>query len=277
MKIVHISDLHYPEHEGTERLIDKIINHYREEQLKPIVVCSGDILDTPPKIGHESNYTEIARILKKLKTKNFNILICPGNHDLKKGGVKKRKKIYSNLINFSNNYSSILPSNSNIYRENNNNLMEYPVIHKFDNHFFIGLNSITYQPKSAKGMLGKEQLKKLEIEVLKIKENNENPVIIVYLHHNPLSFHVNVPRVPDFGDRIVTNKLKLIDRKSLLKVVNGINVLLFGHLHRNKRQTEFESKYNINCIQLTGGSTDENYEFWTEIDTSTYEIIEFPL
>jgi len=137
MKIIHISDLHFPNHFGTEKLIDKIISHYKEDQVKPIVVCTGDILDTPP--NNNSNYLETSKILTKLKTNNFNVLICPGNHDLKKGGLKKRKQIHANLIKFSRYYSPILPANSNIHGEQKNNLLEYPITHKYQDHYFIGL------------------------------------------------------------------------------------------------------------------------------------------
>ncbi len=271
MKIVHISDLHYPKHGGTETLINKIINYYKDEDEKPLVICTGDILDTPPAYNNDTNYINAVNILEKLKTQQFKILICPGNHDLKKGGLKKRKRIYSNLIRFDKHYSSLLPTNLSLNGIGNNPLLNFPIIHKIDNKFFIGLNSMTYQPKTAKGMLGREQLTKLKNELSKIREDYQNPVITVYLHHNPFPFSLNVSKIPDFGDRIISNKLRLIDRKSFLKIVKGVNILLCGHLHYNKRQIKYENKYNINCIQLTGGSTDENEETWTEIETSTYK------
>lgn len=271
MKIVHISDLHYPVHGGTKDLINKIINYYENDDEKPIVICSGDILDTPPPINNNTNYKNSAEILNKLKEKGFRVLICPGNHDLKKGGVKKRKLIHSNLIRFDNYYREILPNDMVFNTNNSVSLLEYPIINKIDNHFFIGLNSMTYQPKSAKGMIGREQIEKLKLSLNQIRKNNSEPTIIIYLHHNPLPFNLNVSGVPDFGDRIISNKLRLIDRKSFLKVINGINILLFGHLHYNKREEKFQTKYNIDCIQLTGGSTDEKEETWTEIDTLTYK------
>jgi len=271
MKIVHISDLHYPKHRGTEDLINKIINYYGNDDEKPIVICSGDILDSPPPFNNNNNYKKSAEILTKLKEKGFRVLICPGNHDLKIGGIKKRKLIHSNLIRFDNYYRNILPNDLNFNTNNSISLLEYPIIHKIEEHFFIGLNSMTYQPKSAKGMLGREQLKKLQATLNEIRENNTNPIITVYLHHNPLPFNLNVSGVPDFGDRIVSDKLRLIDRNPFLKIIDGVNILLFGHLHYNKRQVKYQTKYNIDCIQLTGGSTDEKEEAWTEIDTLTYE------
>lgn len=270
MKIIHISDLHYPKHNGAERLIDKIIDHYREEEKKPIVVCSGDILDTPPINNNDDNYISTKNILSKFDANGFKLLICPGNHDLKKNGVKKRKRINFNLKRFSKHFSSLLPVNSNVHGELKNNLLSFPLVHKFDDHFFIGLNSMNYQPKSAKGNLGDEQRKKLKSDLLNIRQNNPNPTIIVYLHHNPVPFNIDVIGVPDFGDRIIRNNLRLEDRAKFLKIVKGVNVLLFGHLHWNKRHEKDEEKYSINCIQLTGGSTVKNEETWTEIDTSDY-------
>ena len=275
MKIVHISDLHYPHHSGTERLVTKIIGHYQDEAIKPIVVCSGDVLDTPSENNNFTHYRAVKEILAKLKTQGFKILLCPGNHDLKKGGLGNKKQIYSKLVDFSTHFSPLLPPDAN--NDNNINLIDFPIIHKIENHFFIGLNSMTSQPKKAKGALGKEQLNKLEAELFNIREKYLNPIIIVYLHHNPFPFSINIGGLPKIGDQIATKKLKLTDSSSFLEIVKGINILLFGHLHYNKRYTDYESKYDINCIHLTGGSTVGAKVSWKELDTSTYQSKEINL
>lgn len=257
MKIVHISDLHHGEHSGTEKLINKIIDEYKNEHLKPIVIVTGDLVDSSIQ---KKEMVEVKNILKKLVDENFKLLICPGNHDLKKNGGtgNPRKSIHT----FNKYFKDLIPKNINYKGEEDNDLLSYPLIHKIENHFFIGLNSLEGKPVLTRGRLGKSQRYELKHDINSILKNEVDPIIIVYLHNNPFRFDY----MYDF--------LKLADRKKFRSIVKGVNVLLSGHWHGNKRYSEMEEKFNINCIQVTGRSTYSSENLYaTEIDTDDFKTI----
>lgn len=257
MKIVHISDLHYPKTgENTAVLIQHIIQYYKDANIKPIIVISGDILHSSTR---KTNFREVKSLLQKFKAEGFHLLICPGNHDLKAEGIAP---IFIGRKRFDNYFRSLLPQGFNYFGEEDNNLIDFPIVHQFDDHFFIGLDTLAEENFiGAAGELGKEQIQELKEIVEELKEQFDKPIITVYLHHHPLKFNFR----PEL--------MKLKDKEPFLEAIRGINVLLFGHLHHNQRFTVDEAKYDINCIQLSGGSTHGLRIDWTEIDTETYETV----
>lgn len=258
MKIIHISDLHHGEHTGSDKLIQLIIEEYKNKETKPVVILTGDLVDSSL---HKREMKEIKEILEELVRESFKLLICPGNHDLKiAGGTGNPKK---NIHTFNKYFKDLIPKNINYKGEDDNDLISYPLIHQIEDHFFIGLNSLEGKPLATRGKLGKSQLSELKHDIQTIQKKEENPVIIVYLHNNPFHFDYKY----DF--------LKLMDREKFRIIIKGINVLLSGHWHSNKRYIEMEDKYNINCIQVTGNSNAYSDYRWTEIDTIDYKTKEF--
>jgi len=255
MKIIHISDLHHGDHSGSSELIKLIIDKFKKETIKPIVVCTGDLVDSSI---NKIEMKEVKEILKRLVDENFKLLLCPGNHDLKFEGIAGNPR--KNIHVFNKYFKDLIPKNINYKGEEDNDLLNYPLIHKIDNHFFIGLNSLEGKPILTRGKLGASQRSELKHDIDFIKKNEENPVIIVYLHNNPFYY--------DYRYEF----LKLSDRKKFRPIIKGINVLLSGHWHINKRYKDKEKKYNIDCIQVTGRSTfSSEYLYWTEIDTANFE------
>ena len=257
MKIVHISDLHYPKTgKNTKKLITHIIHYYREVTIKPIIVLSGDILHSSTR---KTNFKEAKTLLQGLKNEGFHLLICPGNHDLKAEGIAP---IFIGRKRFDNYFQSLLPQGFNYFGEEDNNLVDFPIVHQFDNHFFIGLDTLAEENFiGAAGELGEEQIRELKEIIEELKEQFNEPIITVYLHHHPLKFNYR----PEL--------MKLKDKELFLEAIKGINVLLFGHLHHNQRFDVDEIKYDINCIQLSGGSTHGLRIDWTEIDTEAYKTV----
>ncbi len=253
MKIIHISDLHYPDKKiNTKALVNHILSHYNASPVKPIIVLSGDILHSS---FEKKNYLEARNILKNLQNENYKILICPGNHDLKVLGVGH---IIFGRKRFNSYFKSFLPSDKNYYGVEDNDLIDFPIVHKFENHFFIGLDSLAVDSGLlANGNLGEHQLNELEKLLLDIKTNHNNPIIIIYLHHSPFKYDYNY------------DSMKLKDNERFLELISGIDILLFGHFHDNIRYSDEELKYNINCIHLSGGSTHGENIDWTEIETET--------
>jgi predicted MPP superfamily phosphohydrolase len=256
MKIIHISDLHYGSnllnsqviHKSTTKLVKKIIAHYSGENIKPLIVLTGDILAS----SFRKKKSRSARSkLKRLIADGFEILICPGNHDIKDSGIgptlggrKKFNKIFKRL----------LPTGRNVNGDDKNTFYHFPLVHNFEGYHFIGLDSMKAQNLTgAKGELGTNQLNKLKDIIADIKEANNDNEIIIYLHHSPFA----------------PNDLELIDKRAFLDSITGVNALLFGHHHINKRYEEKEEEYDINCIVNSGNSTASNLH-WTEINTEDY-------
>ncbi len=256
MKILHISDLHYPETEDNpELLVTKIISHYKRVKSKPCIVLTGDILETSTS---KRSFHEARKILQPLKDSGFPLMICPGNHDLKAFGIGP---VITGRFRFNNYFKSLLPAENNYYGPEDNELHDFPIVHQFKNHYFIGLDSMAAESgPGTTGELGAEQLDELELILQEIRNKEKLPVIIVYLHHHPLKFSYR-PRL-----------LRLKDKKQLLKIVQGINILLFGHIHFIERFPADEKKYNIDVIHLTGGSAYGRHIDWTEIDTKDYSV-----
>lgn len=255
MKIIHISDLHYGKFYGTDNLINHIISHYQSERIKPKIVLSGDLVDSSL---DKKDMGELKVKLLKLVNHNFALMICPGNHDLKREGATGNPK--RNIKVFNKYFKDLLPQGVNYKGEEDNDLLDYPIIHQFDDHFFIGLNSMEGKPLLTRGKLGKNQLAELKNDLARIRKEYEDPKIIVYLHNNPFSFDYKY------------KWLKLVDRKEFRQIVKNVNILLSGHWHSNKRYTTEEHQYNINVIQVTGASTAYDFISWTEIDTLDYSV-----
>ena len=255
MKIIHISDLHYGKFSGTDNLINHIITYYQNERVKPKIILSGDLVDSSL---DKKDMGELKIKLKKLTSHDFDLMICPGNHDLKREGATGNPR--RNLKVFNKYFKDLLPKGVNYKGEDDNDLLDYPIIHQFNDHFFIGLNSLEGKPIATRGKLGKNQLKELKNDLARIRKEHNDPKIIVYLHNNPFSFSYKY------------KWLKLVDRENFRKIIKDVNVLLSGHWHSNKRYGSEEKKYNINVIQITGASTAYNFISWTEIDTSDYSV-----
>lgn len=255
MKIIHISDLHYPKTEKTLMLIKQIILHYEDLMLKPTIVITGDILESSTRKKH---FQEARLILKQLVDDGYLLLLCPGNHDVKFEGLGP---MINGGIRFNNFFSSLLPIDLNYYGEEDNNLVDYPICHQIENHFFIGLNTLQKEKGfGATGELGEEQINELAILLKEIRADHEDANIIVYLHHHPLKFSYR----PEL--------MKLKDKEEFLNTIQGVNVLLFGHLHHNERFAADEEKYDINIISLAGGSVFGSGVDWMEIETEDYEM-----
>ena len=81
--IVHLSDLHIGKNDrrteikAAYKLISQIISTYRNEDPKPIIVITGDIVD----YGKKKYFDIATKILKPLLNNGFTVLPVPGNHD----------------------------------------------------------------------------------------------------------------------------------------------------------------------------------------------------
>lgn len=263
MKIIHISDLHYgATGHKVKMLVEKIINFYSSHEIKPLIINSGDLVED----GKKEQMYSCRKHLQKLIDAGFEMLICPGNHDLKK--FHSSIPIINGARRFENYFNSLLPNGRNYFGENDNNLNDFPIVHTYGNNYFIGLDSNEKQRGSgAKGELGSDQLDDLKNLIEQIKNEDENSKIIVYLHHHPFKYRINLPGPFDYDN------MKLLDRVDLLQIIKGnIDVLLFGHVHKYERFTDEENELNIPIIQLCANSTHGNSLQFSEIDLEKNSI-----
>jgi len=251
MKIIHFSDLQYQASERKERInkfIKKIVTHYSNTNKKPLIIYTGDLVED----GLESEMKAHRNQLQDLADAGFEILICPGNHDQKKNGFKAQLND-TNLTLFSNIFSDLLPQGKHFYNEDNNNLLTWPLVHRYGKYFFVGLNSNEgmHNNYSACGKIERKQRYALDKALNDIKEVDNNAIIVVYLHHEPFKYPIStgVPGTWDY------QFMKLKKREKLLNIVKGrVNVLLFGHNHRFDRRESREQKWGINLILRNAGT-----------------------
>ena len=264
MKIIHISDLHYGRTgKLTNKLVQKIITIYANNSEKPLVIITGDLVED----GSRKTMSACKEELQRLVDNNFDLLVCPGNHDVKKmGGFLESQKL---LKRFNLYFHSLFPKGRNICGDEDNNQLEYPKTFRFGDYFFIGLNTNRTSKKSTPGgMLETSQLHELDALITSIQKEHPNSKLVVFMHHHPFEYEFNINNVITFRE------MQLFDRNDFIKIIQGrVNVLLFGHVHENLRLTEEEKKYNIGLIQLSVQSEhDENKIQFNEIDLDGLKV-----
>jgi len=264
MKIIHISDLHYDgKSSKTRKLVDKIIGHYKNQSNKPLIINSGDLIEN----GGKKQLYGCKKHMKKLIDNGFEMLLCPGNHDIRK--IKGAVKTSRGLKRFDSYYRELLPSHSNFMGEEDNNLTDFPITHKYENFFFIGLNSNKRkEPITPGGRLGSNQLRELDEIITEIHEEFEEAKIIIYLHHHPFEYNINIRNVIHF------EQMQLIDRDDLHNIIkNRVETILFGHAHWDERLSDEEAKYGLKLAQLSADCTHDGSNItFNEIDLSSFSV-----
>lgn len=275
MKVIHISDLHFKSSRSDKinNLITKIIEEYSQERIKPLVIITGDLVEGPSLIRMKNCYA----ILKRLKEAGHDVLLCPGNHDVK-GTLKilwkevhGSKYIEGALLEFNTIFSPLLPQESWELPQETNNLLNYPRVNKYDNYYFIGLDS-NNNKDNATGTIGSEQLDKLKNQIYRIKSENINNKITVYFHHNLFSFDPGA--IPGSLD---AKKVRLTDRKELRSILkDDVDAIMFGHFHVNKNYSSRLEELGNPLLQLAGNCVfSKNEVNWFEFDLEQNLITEF--
>ena len=254
-KIIHLTDLHIGYKHCTGNF-DKIIANIKKK-CHPVsdyvIVITGDITDKPlagDRNPSEDDYAEAAKRVRDLKSSGFTVLVVPGNHD------------YGSGIRQDNEYVSLF---KRVFYNNEN--ASYPRKDIIGDIAFIGLDSMKGEMRDqamissdekdsifAAGCIGKDQRAALatmlaaDPEVLHAKKR------VLYFHHRPFFF--------------LRVGMLLQDRKELKAILekNGnIDLLLFGHRHKNK---DFHGKWGIPRIYDGGTST------WKDTENSPHRIID---
>ena len=253
MRILHISDLHIgKEGDGdrwkkAEKLVRKIRREWGNENDKPLVLITGDIVDD----GTEAEYIEARRILRPLRRAGFQLAPLPGNHDYGWNGahaLEKRFKLFKRYllgIECRVTYPDVP------YADNDVTLITLNSMHA-ETGFWDGL--------LADGELGSRQCEDLDELITGLREERKKSHrIVVALHHHPFQFPDDPP-LKKIKER-VGHRLK--DGKKLMRLLSGrVDVLLFGHEHRHVDFSKlfhghvFTEEFDIPCILSSGRSTD---------------------
>lgn len=274
MKTIHISDLHYRTSRAKKinHLVDKIIEQYSNEAIKPVIIISGDLVESPRKERMLACY----QVLIRLKEAGHDLLICPGNHDVKKTRKILHKKMHgakysaSSVKRFNKIFKPLLPTESWNLPEVENDLLNFPKVNKYGNYYFIGLDSNNTE-NFPTGTIGTEQKNELKKQIQRIKEEDVNNKIIIYLHHNLFWFDPGV-----FPGRIDGNWLALTDRYDLRKILkNQVDAIMFGHFHVNTNYSNRADELGNPLMQLAGDSVMSSGVRWFEFDLENNKINNF--
>jgi len=235
MKIIHLSDLHIGKgknHTALKTIRDWIIDN-KDKHNSSIVVITGDIVDS----GELWQFKCAQHHLNKLRFAGFNILPCPGNHDL--------------------GFLGVLENNDCIrrFRKYISQGTDYPHVEIINDCVFIMLDSMMEEIRhddfiGAQGELGRQQLNTLNYHLDDIEQNHPESKVIVALHHHPFFYdHFLKLRDDELFKKVITDKDSGDSR---------IDCLLFGHKHDERRFSDKEKKFNIGVIYASGSSTEKN-------------------
>ena len=253
MKILHLSDLHIgkewnrtSESGETDRIARSICRTWGDDDDKPIVLNSGDVVDD----GSEGEFQTAQRALARLKRAGFQVVAVPGNHDYGRNGchaLERKFKLFKKYL-FGAQCRVHYP--------------HVPVCS--DEATLICLNSMKAETGPLEGLLadgelGDNQLNDLAELIEDIRqERSRTHRIVLALHHHPFLF-------PDDSlCRRVFEQLghRLKDGADLMRIIAGrVDVLLFGHEHRHcDFASEFQEaaltqEYAIPTILCNGKST----------------------
>jgi len=230
-KIIHLSDLHVGHEEcgANFRAIIDNITSLKQPAKNYIILITGDIVDNA---NHSEQIDEAVEAIEQLKERGYRVLAIPGNHDYG-NGVRGNKKF---VTLFKEKYFKSTE-------------ISYPKLDIIGKTAFIGLDSTAeelhwHDRFFSEGELGKEQLRRLK-KILKEPEVASRKKV-VYLHHHPFDFKPG---------------MQLKDKKGLKKIIeNNIDVLLFGHYHKNPVSAGKIShgKWGIARCYNAGSSTHKN-------------------
>ena len=266
MRIIHLSDLHIGRGknlENTQILLNRIDEKYGNEQKKPVILITGDIVDD----AQTWQFKEANRLFQHFISKGYQFLLCPGNHDYGWNGMKS------------------MSENIKKYGKYLSQDIDFPVIEEIDDCYFIALDSMEdetgiFDSYGAEGEIGKDQINDLNYYIEEFRHHSPNGKIILYLHHHPFYFN-HFMRLKDADKLKEVVRIRSDDEGNTMK---RVNILLFGHKHVEKQLKSKESKYGIDLIlaskkstDIEGGTltgtTDKAVFSFYEIDTETCSAI----
>lgn len=253
--ILHLSDLHVgkstKEGENLNLIVEKIITRWANENNKPVILITGDIVDD----GEENQFIEARKILNPLYMKGFMVLPVPGNHDYGRNGNHAKTRRFKHFKN------AFFPFE----------YVGYPFSKEIGGQLFVGLNSMKAETGFFDGLLADGELGGRQIDdttgiLKKTLDRKPEQKVIIYLHHHPFLFPDD-SILEEIGEKI-GHCLKDGD-DFMNKILGRADILLFGHEHRHMdfSGTQICNKYKIPIILSCSKSTDETMKEYNVEDT----------
>ena len=249
VKFIHLSDLHIrkdmkkTENKNCRKIVDFIINKYKTETIKPIILITGDIVDD----GDEKQYKAAVKLLKPL-TDYFTVLACPGNHDYGPCGnfyteesqALFQKCIMGELLNHEK------ANEANVTMED-----IFPTEHTVDNVVFVGVDSVVGNENEfghfASGEVGKDQRLALARKLKAIGQSGKKAV--VYFHHHPMHYQSGIDKP----------FMEMEDAKEVLRILaTQADFVCFGHRHKTGVYSSDDIDADIDYLLASGKTTERN-------------------
>ena len=172
------------------------------EATPDYIAVTGDLVQ----IGLETEFEQARRWLERLQG-IAPVLLVPGNHD-----------VYQN-----DSVGPMFDTWSTFFADERPGAGSFPMLVESSEVAFVLVNSATPQPFwSAGGVVGDAQLARLET----ILQSTSDRVRCVLIHHPPLP-----------GMCATRKGLRDVDKVASLLAKYGVELTLFGHVHRNLEST----------------------------------------
>ncbi len=230
-KIIHLSDLHigYRDCGKNFRSIIDNIAFLKQPSSGYVVVITGDLEDNANNPLHAE---EAMESVTRLRSLGYTVLLVPGNHDYGTGSMGNRDCVPVFKERFYKNIE-----------------VTFPKLDIIEGVAFIGLDSTAeeiswYDRIFSEGELGDAQLGRLK--TLLDGGSLDGLKKVVYMHHHPFDFKL---------------WRHLRDSEKLKEVIeNRVDMLLFGHYHRNKATVGriYHGVWGIPRCYNAGSSTHKN-------------------
>jgi UDP-2,3-diacylglucosamine pyrophosphatase LpxH len=227
LTFLHMSDTHIGSRKSIERIIrvkDLLKDYMRNTQGESSVVflLSGDIMQTPD----ESNVicaNDFHEFLKDLHPRGQDPIFVPGNHDLRRKGLLRKRPSSPSLLPAIQTRIEWIP--------------DHPVGILCWNSADAG--------RMARGKITGEQYRDIEERLNPLPGGTTNPILISLLHHHPLQFRRIDPEMRRFHMKTLGASLRkfigyayehmdgLANAREFIRFCDshGVKVILHGHRH----------------------------------------------
>lgn len=247
-RIIHISDMHFSEHEERKSLLQKekyvedwIDSLKKIEELDTLII-SGDIVDRG---GSERIYKNVSKLIKKIKSELGikHILCVPGNHDVSRdllNGIKGKDDVDPN--NLWKYYDVKLQYYWDFMKENEmrcfqtSGVVSYEILEN-PNMVLLGIDSTEYIGISdGYGYINIEKMKEALQSIFGKKgEKYKNYIKIAVLHHRPIIYESGSQTVTENNSCGVgqygTCDSENWEKASKILLSYDVHYVLTGHVH----------------------------------------------
>lgn len=297
VKLVHISDMHATKDFSKQGSIDKKVDlprvessfekeffdsfekylekeHHDGKRIN-LFIISGDIVFRGDLKAHATFSKEFIGLLKRQGYSKNDVMVVPGNHDVKQGTLPSSQDRYRDFLDAWKGckipYLDGCNNRANIFIDDTNHVIVIPVNSCNWSHTKINvdeaiqkhIDSLKNEKLKEKfekqftydaAYISEDQLKHLEKELQKIKKqknyNQYTKVIVQHHHLLPVDDKIEIKELSD-----------IINLKHLQKFIieHEVKVILHGHKHTGKSFYEYLSYSNEPYKILIGSAENVHY------------------